>query len=71
MIVLRFYSDTPSAHVAKSLLASYEIDTLVFATGGVRLMIAEELVDKARAILDLHKDDFVLPDDWEPPAVEN
>ncbi|MFT5191947.1 MAG: hypothetical protein ACI957_004992, partial [Verrucomicrobiales bacterium] len=29
MIVLRFYSDTPSAHVAKSLLASYEIDTFV------------------------------------------
>ena len=83
MKVLRFYPDTPSAHVAKSLLASHDIDTfvadenlanidppVVFATGGVRLMIADELVDAAKAILDRHKDDFALPDDWEPPAVE-
>lgn len=76
MKLLRYFPDGPSAQLAKGLLESRGIEAFVgdtpdsFAVKGVRLMVPNERVEEAWAILANPPDEIALPDDWEPPQNE-
>ena len=83
MTVLKFYPDAPAAQMAKSILEAHGIRSfvadealasvdppVVFATGGVRLMIDEADVENAQKVLREQAESMALPDDFVPPECD-
>ncbi len=78
MKILKRFPDTMAAHIAKSILEGEGIDAfiadenlanadppVVFATGGVRLMVPDELLQRAQEVL-ASAGSAELPDDFDP-----
>ena len=79
MVILKRFPDAMTANLAKSILMESGIESfvadenlanadppVVFASGGVRLMVADELRDQAAAILKEREVGSELPDDFDP-----
>ncbi len=73
MKLLRYYPDEPSAQLAKSILAANGIEAFVgespdtFSVKGVRFMVPDDAVERAKSLLDDQESAAALPDDWVPP----
>ena len=79
MIILKLFPDSMTANLARSVLMESGIESfvadenlanadppVVFASGGLRLMVAEEDRDRAAAILLASEEGNELPDDFDP-----
>lgn len=82
MVIVKRFPDTMSAHIARSILAEDGIEAfvadenlanadppVVFASGGVRLMVPDEDEERAHRILlemDAGERHVELPDDFDP-----
>jgi hypothetical protein len=79
MVILKRFPDSMTANLAKSVLMESGIESLVadenlanadppvvFASGGVRLMVADEDRDRAAAVLQENLKGSELPDDFDP-----
>lgn len=79
MVILKRFPDSMTANLAKAVLLESGISSfvadenlanadppVVFASGGVRLMVADEDRDRAAAILQESEEGNELPDDFDP-----
>ena len=79
MVILKRFPDSATANIARSILSAHSIDAfvadenlanadppVVFASGGLRLMVADEDRERALAILDKNEAASALPDDFDP-----
>jgi hypothetical protein len=79
MVILKRFPDSMTANIAKSVLMESGIESfvadenlanadppVVFASGGVRLMVADEDRERAAAILVASTVGNELPDDFDP-----
>ena len=79
MVSLKRFPNSMTANLAKSVLMESGIESfvadenlanadppVVFASGGVRLMVADEHRDRAAAVLVASETDNELPDDFDP-----
>ena len=79
MKTVKRYPDTMTAHIARSILEGEGIDgfiadenlansdpPVVFASGGIRLMVSDDVYERAHEILNRASEDTALPDDFDP-----
>jgi hypothetical protein len=79
MVILKRFPDSMTANLAKTALMGHGIESfvadenlanadppVVFASGGLRLMVADEDRDRAAAILKESEEGKELPDDFDP-----